>query len=215
MAKIGTDIEYAAALLREGKLVGIPTETVYGLAGNAFDLQAISRIFEVKQRPQNVPFIAQTDSMEKVRAWTSHFPNEATMLAKKYWPGALTLILEKTDYIPDSMTNGGNTVGVRIPNHPMTLELLSLLEFPLAVPSANVHGQKSPVSAQEVNDMIGNEIEYILDGGTCEVGFESTIVGFEGGNPIVYREGALSIAELESTINRKIKRASDKKESKP
>lgn len=206
MAKIGTDIEYAAALLRQGKLVGIPTETVYGLAGNAFDLHAIARIFEVKQRPQNVPFIAQTDSMEKVQGWTKDFPLEATMLAKKYWPGALTLILEKADLIPDSMTNGGNTVGVRIPNHPMTLELLSLLDFPLAVPSANVHGQKSPVTAQEVNDMIGGEIDYILDGGTCEVGFESTIIGFDGNDPVLYRQGALNIGELESVINKKIKR---------
>jgi len=204
MAEIGTDIDHAAALLREGKLVGIPTETVYGLAGNALDEHSILKIFEVKRRPATVPLIAQTSSLEKAKGFVEHFSKEALLLAEKYWPGALTLVLEKSALIPDLMTSGGDTVGIRIPDHSMTLQLLSKLDFPLAVPSANIHGQKSPMTAEEVNEQIGDQIEYILDGGKCVVGFESTIVSFSDGLPVILRQGALSKENIESTINNTI-----------
>ena len=200
MAEIGTDIERAAAYLRQGKLVAIPTDTVYGLAGNAFDIQSILSIFDVKRRPANKPLIAQTDSFEKVKKLVIETPNEAVILADNFWPGALTLILEKSKLIPDIMTSGGPTVGVRIPNHKMTLELLSKIDFPLAVPSANIHGEPSPTTAKEVEEQIGDQIAYILDGGKCAVGIESTIVEVKESQPVICRQGAISKEDILSAI---------------
>ncbi len=204
MAKVGKDIAHAADLLRQGKLVGIPTDTVYGLAANAFDPQAVARIFEVKKRPTTMPIIAQADSIDKIKTLTSSFSPQAEQLAGQYWPGALTLVVDKNDRIPDLMTSGGATVGVRIPNHEMTLKLLTMLDFPLAVPSANIHGEKSPVTAEEVNAVLGDQIDYILDGGTCAVGFESTIVGVQLDTPILYRQGAIAREEIEQVLGQPI-----------
>ena len=201
MAEIGTDIERAAVYLRQGKLVAIPTDTVYGLAGNAFDEKSILTIFKVKRRPADTPLIAQTNSLDKVKKLVTHLPIEAGILAHNFWPGALTLILEKSDLIPDIMTSVRPTVGIRIPNHPMTLELLSKIDFPLAVPSANIHGEPSPTTAKEVEEQIGDQIDYILDGGKCTVGFESTIVGIKEGKPVIYRQGSIPKEDIISSIS--------------
>lgn len=200
MAIIGTDILYAKQLLQTGQVVGIPTETVYGLAGNAFDEDAVLKIFTVKNRPQFDPLIVHTDSLSNLTTFISDFPEKAQKLANLFWPGPLTLLLPKSDLISDLVTSGLNTVAVRIPNHPLTLELLSTLDFPLAAPSANPFGYISPTSAQHVDKQLGKKISYILDGGESQVGIESTIVGFEGDEAVVYRLGGISVEALENAI---------------
>lgn len=197
---IGTDINHAAHLLKEGKLVAIPTETVYGLAGNALDEQAVTQIFAVKNRPTFDPLIVHTDSIHKVKKLVQQMPITALDLANHFWAGALTLLLPKRELIPDLVTSGSPLVAVRIPNHPLTLQLLSSLDFPLAAPSANPFGYISPTTAQHVEAQLGDKIPYIIDGGACILGLESTIVGFEGGIPTIYRKGGISIEAIEQVI---------------
>lgn len=200
MADIGTDIQRAARLLTQGNLVAIPTETVYGLAGNAFNLSAVAKIFEVKNRPSFDPLIVHTYSQEQVETFVEHFPPKARKLAKAFWPGPLTLLLPKKDLIPDLVTSGMDTVAIRIPNQPLTLSILQKLDFPLVAPSANPFGYVSPTSAQHVDDQLGEKIEYILDGGVCQIGIESTILGFDDDIPVIHRLGGLSREEIESVI---------------
>lgn len=204
MAKIGTDILHAAALLKAGKLVAVPTDTVYGLAGHAQKTESLQEIFHVKQRPQDKPLIAQVDHIDKAMGFVKNIPNNARMLAEKYWPGALTLIFEATNAVSPVMLSGGTTMGLRVPDHDMTLELLKQLDFPLAVTSANLSGHHSPTTAQEVNEQIGDRIEYILDGGPSTIGLESTIVGFENKMPVIFRKGAISEEEILATLNLKL-----------
>ncbi|MCF8277439.1 MAG: threonylcarbamoyl-AMP synthase [Flavobacteriales bacterium] len=200
MAEIGTDIHKAAQLLRSGKLVAIPTETVYGLAGNAFNEQAVLSIFDTKDRPHFDPLIVHSSGMRWVKEHVSEIPPLAERLMNEFWPGPLTLVLPKKPIIPDLVTSGLDNVAVRVPMHPMTKQLLEMLNFPLAAPSANPFGYVSPTTAQHVNDQLGDKIEYILDGGPTTVGLESTIIGFEEGKPIVYRLGGLSIDVIEESI---------------
>lgn len=200
MAIIGTDILYAKQLLQSGQVIGIPTETVYGLAGNAFDDDAVLKIFSVKNRPQFDPLIIHTDSLGKLTAFIADFPGKARKLATAFWPGPLTLLLPKSENISDLVTSGLSSVAVRLPNHPLTLELLSVLDFPLAAPSANPFGYISPTSALHVDKQLGKKIQYILDGGESRVGIESTIVGFERDEAIVYRLGGTSVEALEKVI---------------
>ncbi len=200
MARIGTDILAAKKYLQTGEVVGIPTETVYGLAGNAFDDDAVLKIFRVKNRPQFDPLIVHTYSIAQVASFVTEFSEKAQQLAQAFWPGPLTLLLPKTETISDLVTSGLNTVAVRIPNHPLTLELLSTLDFPLAAPSANPFGYISPTSAIHVEKQLGEKISYILDGGESEVGIESTIVGFEDNEAIVYRLGGTSVEAIEQVI---------------
>jgi L-threonylcarbamoyladenylate synthase len=200
MAQIGTDIQHAAALLRNGEVIGMPTETVYGLAGNALNEDAILKIYTVKNRPKFDPLISHTNDLSKVRQWVKAFPLKAEQLAAAFWPGPLTMLLEKKSDIPDLLTSGLPRMAVRIPNHSLTLSLLAALDFPLAAPSANPFGFVSPTSAQHVNDQLGDQIPYILDGGECTVGIESTIVGFEGNEVLVYRLGGLSLEEIEAVV---------------
>ncbi|MEO9966755.1 MAG: L-threonylcarbamoyladenylate synthase [Reichenbachiella sp.] len=201
MAKIGTDISHAAELLSAGKLVGIPTDTVYGLAGHALKTESLEEIFRVKRRPQDKPLIAQVDHLDKAIGYVKNIPNYARILAEKYWPGALTLIFEATDEVSPVMLSNGNTMGLRVPNHEMALELLSQLDFPLAVTSANINGMPSPTTAGEVEEQLGDQIEYILDGGQSQHGLESTIVAFENKKPKILRAGAISEAEILATLN--------------
>lgn len=200
MTIIGTDILNAKHLLQSGEVVGIPTETVYGLAGNALDDDAVLKIFRVKNRPQFDPLIVHTDSLSKLSSFTTDFPEKAQKLAQAFWPGPLTLLLPKSEIISDLVTSGLNTVAVRIPNHPLTLQLLAALDFPLAAPSANPFGYISPTSAAHVEAQLGNNIPYILDGGESTVGIESTIVGFEGDEAIIYRLGGTSVEAIEKVI---------------
>lgn len=200
MAVIGTDILATKKLLEAGKVVGIPTETVYGLAGNAFNDDAVLQIFKVKNRPQFDPLIVHTNSLKKIKSFVVDFPQKAQQLAEAFWPGPLTLLLPKSETISDLVTSGLGTVAVRIPNHILTLELLSELDFPLAAPSANPFGYISPTSAQHVDKQLGKKIPYILDGGSSQVGIESTIVGFEEDETVVYRLGGVSVEAIENVV---------------
>lgn len=202
MADIGKDINRAKEFLQRGKLVAIPTETVYGLAGNALDEKAVLSIFETKNRPSFDPLIIHTDSIEKLGGYVTDISELALLLAEKFWPGPLTLLLPKSGIIPDLVTSGLDTVAVRIPNHPLTRQLLAALDFPLAAPSANPFGYISPTSAQHVNQQLGDKIAYILDGGECGIGIESTIIGFADHVPTVYRLGGLAIEDIEDVIGK-------------
>ncbi|MDN5202622.1 L-threonylcarbamoyladenylate synthase [Fulvivirgaceae bacterium BMA10] len=200
MAEIGTDIQRAKELLIQSNLVAIPTETVYGLAGNAFDTEAITEIFSVKNRPFFDPLIVHTDSIEKVKSFTKEIPKDALMLFQQFCPGPLTVLLPRNQKIPDLITSGLPNVAVRIPDHHLTRSLLEVLDFPLAAPSANPFGYISPTSASHVNDQLGEKIPYILDGGSCKVGIESTIVGFENNKAIVHRLGGMDLDLLKKYI---------------
>jgi L-threonylcarbamoyladenylate synthase len=200
MAEIGNDINKAKLLLEKGELVAIPTETVYGLAGNALSVSAITKIFDVKNRPQFDPLIVHVSGLEDAALYVSQIPDQAITLAKQFWPGPLTLLLNKKSIIPDIVTSGLDTVGIRCPDHTVTRTLLQQLNFPLAAPSANPFGYVSPTKPEHVNEQLGDKIAYILDGGTCSVGVESTIVGFDTSTPVIYRMGGLSIEILEKAI---------------
>jgi L-threonylcarbamoyladenylate synthase len=199
---IGTDILYAANLITNGELVAIPTETVYGLAANAFKGTAVAKIYETKGRPQFNPLIIHSNSFEKFSAWGIQIPNEALHLAEKFSPGPLTLVVPKGNQIPDIVTAGHPSVAIRIPNHKTCLELLSAIDFPLAAPSANVSGSISPTNAQHVYEQFGEKIPYILDGGTCSIGLESTIISFTGSTPALLRLGGLAIEEIENVLGK-------------
>lgn len=198
MAEIGKDISKAKGFLEKEQLVAIPTETVYGLAANALNPIAIAKIFEAKERPTFDPLIVHTYSLQEVHNLVTGIHPSLLKLAQTFWPGPLTLLLPKKEIIPNLVTSGLDRVGVRIPNHSLTLELLSQLNFPLAAPSANPFGYISPTTAEHVDKQLGTKISYILDGGSCEVGLESTIVGEENGEIIIYRLGGLSIDDIES-----------------
>ncbi len=201
MARIDQDIHTAIDLLTKSELVGIPTETVYGLAGNAFDALAVAKIFEVKERPTFDPLIMHTSSFGRLSEFVMDIPEEAKRLSEHFWPGPLTMVFKKKNVIPDLVTSGLDTVAVRIPNHPLTLELLQNLDFPLAAPSANPFGYVSPTSALHVNEQLGGKIQYILDGGPCHVGIESTIISFEE-EITVLRLGGCKIEEIEKIVGK-------------
>lgn len=203
MAEIGTDLEKAAALLTQGELVAIPTETVYGLAGNALNVDAVAKIFAAKNRPQFDPLIVHVPALSFARNYVTEIPKKAERLAQLFWPGPLTLVLEKKDEtIPALVTSGLKTVGFRSPDHPLTRKLLTNLPFPVAAPSANPFGYVSPTTPEHVNEQLGDKISYILDGGVCSIGIESTIVGFEGGEPVVLRLGGLSLERIEAVTGK-------------
>jgi len=198
---ITTDLQRCRELLTQGDVVALPTETVYGLAANIFDVDAIQKIFDTKGRPRYNPLIVHIHSLNQLPKVTSEVPDKAYVLAKAFWPGPLTLILPKNESISDVVTAGKTTVGIRIPNHPLTLQLLGTLDFPVAAPSANPFTRVSPTSAQHVFGYFGNAVT-VLDGGPCQVGLESTIVGFEGGTPIIYRKGGISIEAIEAQVGK-------------
>ncbi|WP_375235126.1 L-threonylcarbamoyladenylate synthase [Winogradskyella sp.] len=200
MSIISKDISKAVALLNQEKLVAIPTETVYGLAGNIFSEKAIDSIFKTKQRPLFNPLIVHIPSIDYLESIVARIPEKAKLLAEVFWPGPITLVLKKKEVIPDVITAGKDTVAVRIPNHPMTLELLKQLDFPLAAPSANPFNRISPTSAEHVESYFKNDIKMVLDGGTCTSGIESTIIGFENDEPIIYRLGSTSIEDIENIV---------------
>jgi L-threonylcarbamoyladenylate synthase len=202
MAIINSDINQAKIFLEQGNVIGIPTETVYGLAGNAFDIEAVTKIFEVKNRPTFDPLIVHTNSVERLKDFVQYLPEKALLLAQKFMPGPLTLLLPKQESIPDLVTSGLDSVAVRIPNHALTLELLANLDFPLAAPSANPFGYISPTSAQHVEQQLGEKIPFILDGGECQIGIESTIIGFENEEVIVFRKGGLAIEDIEKVVGK-------------
>jgi L-threonylcarbamoyladenylate synthase len=199
---ITTDIKQAVQLLANNEVIGIPTETVYGLAGNAYSNDAIKKIFTLKNRPFYNPLIVHIKSVDFLNDVACDIPDMAIKLAEKFWPGPLTLILKKQPHISDLITSGKETVAIRVPNHPLTLALLAKIPFPLAAPSANPFGSISPTSAQHVASYFNNNLAIILDGGICEKGVESTIVGFDNNQPILYRHGAIAVEALEQVVGK-------------
>lgn len=197
---ISKDIYQAAHLLNKDAIIAIPTETVYGLAGNIYSEKAVRSIFELKNRPLVNPLIVHIGSINQLENLVFEVPELAKKLIDKFWPGSLTLVLPKNESVPDFVTGGKDTVAVRMPNHAQTLKLLNLLPFPLAAPSANPFGSISPTSARHVADYFEDRIAMILDGGICECGIESTIIGFENGMPVLYRLGAIAIEAIEEEI---------------
>lgn len=192
----GTDIEYAAALLKAGKRVAIPTETVYGLAANGTNPQAVAGIFAAKQRPRFDPLILHFASVEDATPYVQHLPENWLALVSKLSPGPVTYVVERTASVPDLVSSGLPTVGIRFPQHPLTCELLSLLPFPLAAPSANKFGYISPTHPDHIQLQFTNEIDYILDGGACTLGLESTILDLTKPVISVLRKGSLPIEAL-------------------
>jgi L-threonylcarbamoyladenylate synthase len=199
-AAIGTGIDRAASLIASGGLVAFATETVYGLGANAIDARAVARIFEVKERPQFDPLIVHLGDARWLPDVAATVPPLAQRLIDAFWPGPLTLVLPKTDRIPDLVTAGLPTVGVRVPSHPSALGLLRRANIPVAAPSANLFGHVSPTTAQHVAEQLGSRIDYILDGGSCTVGVESTILDVSGEEPTLLRPGGLAFEALEAAI---------------
>ena len=203
---IGTDILTATDFLKAGELVAIPTETVYGLAANALNEDAVLKIYAAKNRPQFNPLIIHVASFEQAKQYIKDISVEAEQLAAAFWPGPLTMLFNKQQNVPDLVTAGSKRVAVRVPNHPLSIQLLSQLNFPVAAPSANPSGYVSPTTAQHVYEGLHNKIPYILDGGACGVGVESTIVGWNENNELeLYRLGGVAVEAIEKVIGKKIK----------
>jgi L-threonylcarbamoyladenylate synthase len=197
---ITTSIQKAVEALNKGEIVAIPTETVYGLAANIYNEQALKAIFSTKKRPAFNPLIVHIESINHLEKVAKNIPEIAYRLANAFWPGPLTLILEKQPEIPDLVTAGKPTVGVRVPNHPVTLQLLSKLDFPVAAPSANPFTGISSTTSQHVFDYFEKDLSVILDGGPCLKGVESTIVGFDSETVILYRHGAIPVEAIEKVV---------------
>lgn len=182
----------AAEIIRNGGLVAVPTETVYGLAANGLDEAAVARIFEVKGRPENKPLSLLVSGKDSFTRYCMNVPKQAYTLAKKFWPGPLTIVLPAKGNIPSNVLAGGSTVGLRCPQHPVTLSLLERAKLPLAAPSANPSGMESPKTASKVMEYFGGKIDAVIDGGECGVGTESTIIDISRTPYAILREGALS-----------------------
>ena len=196
----GTDAARARDVLARGGLVGFPTETVYGLAASITNEEAIRRVFAVKGRPVDHPLIVHVADAEAARLIAGDWPDVARRLAEAFWPGPLTLIVQRSADVPDIVTGGRNTVAIRVPSQPLAREVLSLLGRAVVAPSANRFGKVSPTTAQHVADDLANDVDYILDGGPCDVGVESTIVDCTTDPPQVLRPGAVTMEQIESVI---------------
>lgn len=198
--EIEDKISAAAKILREGGLVAIPTETVYGLGANGLDAQAVKRIFEAKGRPQDNPLILHVTGPQWLPRYCRNIPPMAYVLARKFWPGPLTMILQRQSIVPDETTAGLDTVAVRCPNHPVTLAIIREAGVPIAAPSANTSGRPSCTSAQDVLEDMDGKIEGVVDGGPCSVGVESTILDLTCQPPRLLRPGGLPLEDLERLI---------------
>lgn len=195
-----TDIQHAKTLLIEGKLVAIPTETVYGLGADAKNPSAIQKIYAAKRRPATNPLIIHLPNPDAMCDWALDIPKIAWKLAEAFWPGPLTLILKRHPDVPKIVTGGQETVALRIPNHPVTLELLNQFGGGIAAPSANRSGRLSPTTTEHVREELGDAVDYILEGGPCTIGIESTIVSLVGPAPVILRLGSLSAETVGSVL---------------
>jgi L-threonylcarbamoyladenylate synthase len=198
-----SDIQKAAKIIQDGGLVAFPTETVYGLGADALNPYAVAAIFEVKNRPTFDPLIVHVaDPFQAEMLLAKPFPEAALKLIEQFWPGPLTLVLPKSHLVPDIVTASLPNVAIRVPNHPLALDLILESGRPIAAPSANPFGQVSPTTAEHVRQSLGDKVKMILDGGPCEVGVESTIISFAEKEPIVLRLGGLSLEEIELVIGK-------------
>ncbi|WP_230969333.1 L-threonylcarbamoyladenylate synthase [Nitrogeniibacter aestuarii] len=196
MTELARQLENAVEALRRGELVGMPTETVYGLAADARNPEAVLKIFAAKGRPSDHPLIVHIASANLVEDWASDVPPVAKRLAKAFWPGPLTLILKRLPSVPDEVTGGQDTVGLRVPSHPIALALLKAFGGGVAAPSANRFGRISPTRAAHVSEELGEHVAVVLDGGECEVGIESTIIDVSRGAPVLLRPGRITKEEV-------------------
>jgi len=197
-------IEQAATLLQSGKLVAIPTETVYGLGADAKNSIAVQKIYDAKGRPNTNPLIIHIPNVGAMSDWAIDIPEDAYLLAAAFWPGPLTLILKRHPSVPLIVTAGQDTVAVRVPNHPLTLKLLKRLGSGIAAPSANRYGRISPTTPEHVLEELGNSVDFILDGGPCAVGIESTIVYLLGSKPLILREGSISGSNIQQVLGKEV-----------
>lgn len=195
-----SEIEAAVEALRSGQLVAFPTETVYGLGANAADATAVRKVFEAKGRPQDHPLIVHLDSAKYLHRWVRQVPPAAEMLAARFWPGPLTLVLPKAEEVLDSVTGGQDTVAIRVPAHRMAQQLLTAFGGGLVAPSANRYGRLSPTRPEHVREELGEAVSIILDGGECKLGVESTIVSCVGDQPRLLRPGAITLTQLRAVI---------------
>lgn len=198
------DIQAAAALLRAGETVAFPTETVYGLGADASNPRAVRQIFEIKGRPADHPLIVHIADVSHLDVWAENIPSAVWRLASQFWPGPLTLILPRRSNVLQEVTGGQDTVGVRVPDHPVASALLRAFGGGVAAPSANRFGRVSPTTAQHVYDELGSRVGMILDGGPCRIGVESTVVSLVHGAAVLLRPGGVSVEALEDTLNQKI-----------
>jgi L-threonylcarbamoyladenylate synthase len=194
----GTELERAAELIRAGCVVAFPTETVYGLGANALDPKAVARIYEVKGRPSSSPLIVHVSSTEMARAIAADWPPLAETLAARFWPGPLTMVVRKAEIVPGIVTAGLDSVGIRVPSHPVALELIRRAGVPIAAPSANRFTEISPTTAAHVRASLGEHVDMILDGGPAQVGIESTVVSLVRNPPEVLRPGMITREDLEA-----------------
>jgi L-threonylcarbamoyladenylate synthase len=201
--KIVYEVREAAKLLAAGKVVAFPTETVYGLGADASNPEAVRRIFEIKGRPADHPVIVHLSHPDQLSEWAADIPDEAYQLAERFWPGPLTMILNRNKRVPDEVTGGQDTVGLRIPAHPVALALLRKFGGGIAAPSANRFGRISPTTAQHVLEDLGEELEMIVDAGPCLIGLESAIINLSGPEPMLLRPGSLTVKELEAVLDGK------------
>jgi L-threonylcarbamoyladenylate synthase len=194
------EIARAAALIRAGELVAFPTETVYGLGANALDPAALEKVYAAKGRPPGSPLIVHVDSIQMARSVAREWPENADRLALRFWPGPLTLVLEKQSHVPHQLTAGLDTVGIRMPAHPLALALIHAANLPIAAPSANLFGGLSPTTAEHVRKSMGGLVAMLLDGGATTVGIESTVLSLAGGDAVLLRPGMVTQAEIEEVI---------------
>jgi L-threonylcarbamoyladenylate synthase len=190
----------AAAVLRAGGLVAFPTETVYGLGGDASNLEAVRKIYRVKGRPRNHPLIVHLASEDEMGRWAAEVPSAAVRLARRYWPGPLTLVLRRASHVHDAVTGGQDTIALRVPGHPVALALLTEFGGGVAAPSANRYGRVSATTALHVRSEFGDALDYVLDGGACGLGIESTIVDVSGARAALLRPGSITARELEEAL---------------
>jgi L-threonylcarbamoyladenylate synthase len=198
------DIASAVALLRAGRLVAFPTETVYGLGADASSGQAVARLYAVKGRPAEHPVIVHFASAALAFDWARSVPDAARRLADRFWPGPFTLILSRGEEAKDFVTGGQDSVGLRVPSHPIAQQLLQAFGGGVAAPSANRFGRVSPTTAQHVRDDLGSDVDLVLEGGESEVGIESTILDLSSGDPVLLRPGRISAEEIEAEIKMKV-----------
>jgi L-threonylcarbamoyladenylate synthase len=200
MSRDAKELARAADALRHGRVVAFPTETVYGLGASALDARAVERIYQIKGRPATNPLIVHVCSEEMARSVVRAWPQEASALAGRWWPGPLSIVLKKSEHVPDIVTAGLDTVAVRMPSHPVALELIRRAGMPLAAPSANRFTELSPTTAEHVRKGLGAAVDLIVDGGPCQVGIESTVVSLVSSPAVLLRPGMISRRDLENLI---------------